>query len=57
VVVVHRSEVLRNLTVVVHGRAGALVVDPAIPAVARPMNHFGRFVHLWRDGDRDPQRD
>jgi len=26
-VFVHRSELLRNLTVVVHGRAGALVVD------------------------------
>jgi glyoxylase-like metal-dependent hydrolase (beta-lactamase superfamily II) len=31
-VFVHRSEPLRNLTVVVHGRAGALVVDPGITA-------------------------
>jgi glyoxylase-like metal-dependent hydrolase (beta-lactamase superfamily II) len=31
-VFVHRSELLRNLTVVVHGRAGALVVDPGITA-------------------------
>ena len=29
---VRRSELLRNLTVVVHGRAGALVVDPRITA-------------------------
>jgi hypothetical protein len=29
-VFVHRSELLRNLTVVVHGRAGTLVVDPGI---------------------------
>lgn len=31
-VFVHRSELLRNLTVVVHGLAGALVVDPGITA-------------------------
>jgi len=31
-VFVHRSQLLRNLTVVVHGRAGALVVDPGITA-------------------------
>jgi glyoxylase-like metal-dependent hydrolase (beta-lactamase superfamily II) len=31
-VFVHRSELLRNLTVVVRGRAGALVVDPGITA-------------------------
>ena len=31
-VFVHRSELLRNLTVVVHGRAGAPVVDPGITA-------------------------
>ena len=42
-ILVHRSELLRNLTVVVHGRAGALVADLGTTAeLARLAGHLSR---------------
>jgi glyoxylase-like metal-dependent hydrolase (beta-lactamase superfamily II) len=49
-VFVHRSELLRNLTVVVHGRAGALVVDPGITAAELACLGDDRFVEVLAVG-------
>ena len=53
---VNRSELLRNLTVVVHGRAGAPVADPGITAPDRPCQRWPMPENHWRGGPHYSQR-